>query len=252
MSGAAGAAATAAAQRIGRVATELAEISNRLVFIGGAVLPLLVDVEARFDAPRVTKDVDAVAATATYTARHRIEQAMRKARYRDARESHIGRFISPTNEIFDISFAGDHAGGTGSRTDALAIETAVRRPGPPEFRHLSATGLFLMKVDAFFDRGSAAPYASKDLSDLGVLLVGCPTLADEVITRSGAVRRQIAGSAMRLHGAYDLEEALRSHFRDRRPVPPDDPESLAREALDRLEALSHAADDTLALPRRRG
>lgn len=245
MSGAAGAAAAAAAQRIGRVATELAEISDRLVFIGGAVLPLLVDVEARFDAPRVTKDVDAVAAATTYTAQHRIQQAMRKARYRDARESHIGRFISPTNEIFDISFAGDHAGGTGSRTDALAIETAVRAPGPPEFRHLSATGLFLMKVDAFFDRGSAAPYASKDLADLSVLLVGCPTLADEVAAHSAEVRRQVAGSAMRLHEAHDVEEALRSHFRDRRPIPPDAPESLAREALDRLDALRGIASSRI-------
>jgi hypothetical protein len=236
-----GAARAAAAQRIGRVATELAEINDRLVFIGGAVLPLLVDVEARFDAPRVTKDVDAVAATATYTAKHRIEQAMRKARYRDARDSHIGRFISPTNEILDISFAGDHAGGTGSLTDALAIETAVLAPGPPEFRHLSATGLFLMKVDAFFDRGSAAPYASKDLADLGVLLVGCPTLTDEVAARSGEIRRQVAQSAIRLHGAHDVEEALRSHFRDRRPIPPDAPDSLAREALGYLDSLAHLA-----------
>jgi len=229
---------TVALARIGRVVTDLDEISERLVFIGGAVLPLLVDIEQRFDDPRVTKDVDAISATASYTAQGRIEEALRRARYRHGPESHIGRFISPTNEIFDISFAGDHAGGTGSNVDALAIETAVTHAGPPPFRHISATGFMLMKVAAYFDRGDGAPYESKDLADLAVLLVASPGLVKAVEAQRSEVRTAVVAAARRLRSRLDLGEFLRSHLRDRRPILPDSPDSLAQEAVERLIALS--------------
>lgn len=233
-----GAARADAAQRIARVARELAEVREQLVFIGGAVLPLLVDIEGRFDEPRVTKDVDAVAATTGYVAQHRIEDAIRRAKYRDARTGHIGRYLSPTNEVFDISFAGQHAGATGSPIDALAIALAERHPGPPEFRHLSATGFFLMKVAAFFDRASDAPYASRDLADLAVLLVSCESLVVEARSQQTHSRQLVTEAATRLRSARDLHDSLRSHFRDRRPIPPDTPDALSREALERLDVLA--------------
>lgn len=228
----------AAIARVGRVATELQAINRTLVFIGGAVLPLLVDVEERFEAPRSTKDVDAVAATATYTAKHRIEQALREARYRDAMDSHAGRFISPSKEIFDISFAGNHAGGSGSKTDELAIATSVERLEAPAFRHVSAVGFFLMKVAAFCDRGAANPYDSKDLADLAVLLVGRPALAHEATAFGSAVCQSVRDAAQRLKPAKQLAGALRTHFHDRRPVAPYVPDDLALEALARLDRLA--------------
>lgn len=228
----------AAVERIGRVLTEIAWLRERLIFIGGAVLPLLVDVTERFEAPRTTNDVDAITATASYPARHRIEEELHRAGFRPDPRRHIGRYISPSNEIFDLSFSGQHTGSTGSRTDELAIETATRNAGPPEFRHLSATGLLLMKTAAYFDRGVGAPYASKDLADLAVLLVGVPGLQAEVRAYSAEVKQHVRAGADRLRGVPDLDESLRIHFRDRRPIPPDTPDSLAREALQSLDELS--------------
>lgn len=152
--------------RIRRVALELGDVRERLVFIGGTVLPLLVEVESRSSSPRITKDVDAVAGTASYTEKHRLEQAMRQARFRDDPGGQMGRGRSPSGEIFDLSFAGDHAGATGSQVDAIGIQSAVTVQGQPPVRCLSALGLFLMKTAAFFDRGRRAPFESKDLADL--------------------------------------------------------------------------------------
>lgn len=231
----------AAVLRIARVAAELSTINDRLVFIGGNVLPLLVDVDRCFDAPRPTKDVDAVTATATYAAKHRIEEALRQAGYRDAMEKHTGRFNSPSGEVFDISFAGEHAGATGAVIDTVAIETAVLHEGPPPFRHVSAIGFFLMKCAAFHDRGAKAPENSRDLADLAVLLAAGEQVREATARSEERIRKHVRDAATGLLGARDLRSGMTGHLRDRRPILPDTPESLATSALERLAALAELA-----------
>lgn len=227
-----------AEQRIRQVAGELASVRDDLVFIGGSVLPLLVDVERRFDAPRETKDVDAVSAAANYTKSARIEERIRTAGYRhDVSARHRGRWVSPSGELFDLSFAGDFAGASGSRVDDMAIETAERMQGSPEIAHLSPTGLFLMKTAAFEDRGRTDPVASRDLADLAVLLVGS-RVDEDVDRRAGTVQDEVRARSARLLDARGLRSALLRHFADRRPIPPDDPAGLTDEAIAMLERLA--------------
>ena len=226
--------------RIIRVAQELGTLRERVVFIGGTVLPLLVEVERFFESPRPTKDVDAVAGTARYTQMADIEQQLRRAGFRSLRGPHLGRYTSPSGETFDLSFAGAHSGGTGSDVDAAGIATAVRDDGPPDFRHLSPAGLFLMKAAAFWDRGAERPHESKDLADLAVLLVACAQLVPEIEATPPDVQALAVTAGVRLRGAADLDGALRTHFTDRRAIPPETPDSLARSAataLDRIVAL---------------
>ena len=156
---------TASLNRIVAVAHALpASVRNQVVFIGGTVLPLLVDVDARFDAPRPTKDVDAVTGTVSYTQFARMEQALRTAHFKHAPSGPISRWVAPNGEIFDLSTAGDHPGGTGAIVDQMAIKTAVPIPEYSHLRQLSGLGFFLMKSAAFADRGAQAPYESKDLA----------------------------------------------------------------------------------------
>lgn len=230
-----------ATRRIRRVAAELASVREDLVFIGGSVLPLLVDVERRFTAPRETKDVDAVSTAATYTKSGRIEECIRSAGYRnDSSARHRGRWISPSGELFDLSFAGDFAGATGSQVDLMAIETAQRMEGAPEIAHLSPTGLFLMKAAAFEDRGRDRPTDSRDLADLAVLLVGSRVDVDTTVRRD-AIRSEVRTRAEDLRSIPALRSALLRHFSDRRPIPPDDPDLLCDEALAMLERLTQPA-----------
>lgn len=105
---------------------------------------------------------------------------------------------------------------------------------------MSAIGLFVMKVAAFFDRGVARPYESKDLADLAVLLVGHSALVDEAVSLTPSARQLVVDAANRLTAHVGLEDAMRSHFRDRRPITPDTPELLARESLEVLRQLGSA------------
>lgn len=229
------AARIAAAERILAVARALPNVRDQLVFIGAAVLPLLVDVDHRLTAPRPTRDVDAVAATATYVARAKMEEYLRACGFRHQPGKNAGRWLSPANEIFDISFAGDHLGGTGSSLDALAIASAIRLPGDPPTRHLSGAGFLMMKAAAFNDRGAAAPHESKDLTDIGVLVIGRPQLTLEVEAADAAVRRAVGSASALLLGARDLAPALRGHFSDRGPILPDTPDELTVEVIRVLE-----------------
>jgi len=230
-----------AAARIRRVAQDLASVRNDLVFIGGSVLPLLVDVDRRFAAPRATKDVDAVSAAMNYTKSARLEERIRKAGYRhDTSARHRGRWISPSGELFDLSFVGDFAGATRAPVDMMAIETARTMDGAPEIKHVSPTGLFLTKAAAFEDRGRERPFDSRDLSDLAVLLVGCPVDQD-VAAQRVATREEVRARAMRLQSLTSLKSALLRHFADRQPIPPDDPDVLADEALAMLQRLVQVA-----------
>jgi hypothetical protein len=224
----------AAIRRIRSVATELGEVRDRLVFIGGTVLPLLVDVESRCSSPRVTKDVDAVAGTASYTEKHRLEQALRLARFRDDPAGHMSRWRSPSGEVFDLSFAGSHAGGSGSRVDAIGIRTAIALAGEPAIRHLSPTGFFLMKAAAFFDRGLTKLSESKDLADLAVLFLARHDLPEGLRAAGKEASNLGTEVSRRLLAVPDFAGALRVHFRDRHPIPPDTPDLLAREVLERL------------------
>lgn len=229
------AALTAATERILRVARALRDVNEQFVFIGAAVLPLLADVDQRLAAPRRTQDVDAVAATATYVARAKMEESLRTCGFRHQPGKNAGRWLSPAGEIFDVSFAGDHLGGTGSALDALAIATAVLLPGDPPIRHLSGPGFLIMKAAAFSDRGRSAPHESKDLADIAVLLVGRPQLTLEVETASADMRSAVGNASALLLAARELAPALRGHFSDRSPIPPDTPDELAVETIGVLE-----------------
>ena len=121
--------------------------------------------------------------------------------------------------------------------DALAIQTAVLLSGDPPFRHLSGAGFLIMKAAAFNDRGTSAPHESKDLADIAVLLIGRPQLTLEVETAEVEMRRAVDNAAALLLAVVELAPALRGHFSDRSPIPPDTPDELTVEAIGVLEGL---------------
>ncbi len=218
--------------RLQAMARSLGPANAKLVFIGAAVLPLLIEEDQRWESPRSTNDIDAVAATASYTERGNLEEVLRKHGFvPDMTARHAGRYRAPDTTIFDLSFAGDHTGGSGSVVDRLAIESATPLAGDPPLRHLSSAGFFLMKCAAFADRGRETPHASKDLADLAVLLVACPNLANELRAQAHQSTKWVDAVTLAitsLRSVPDLRGALRTHWRSRQPVPPDTPDTHRR------------------------
>lgn len=110
-------------------------------------------------------------------------------------------------------------------------------PGDPSIRHLSGPGFLIMKSAAFGDRGRSAPHESKDLADIAVLLIGRPELTLEVASADAEIQRAVGRAAAQLLAVPELAPALRGHFSDRRPIPPDTPDELTVEAIGVLERL---------------
>lgn len=181
--------------RIARVAEALGdELRARIVFIGGAILPLLETDTPILGSPRPTKDVDGVVGTTSYMDKARVEQQMRERRFRHEIEppAHLDRWRAPDGTTFDLVACGAHAGGTGNTHDAWAIEHASECVLPPLVRHASAIGWLLLKCGAYRDRGRKAPISSKDLSDIAALCATRPTISVEVGHAPVSVRNEIA------------------------------------------------------------
>ena len=94
-----------------------------------------------------------------------------------------------------------------------------------------------MKAAAFNDRGISAPHESKDLADIAVLLIGRPQLTLEVETAEVEMRRAVVNASALLLAVRELAPALRGHFSDRSPIPPDTPDELTVDAIGVLEGL---------------
>jgi hypothetical protein len=211
-----------AIQRLITVAADLDDtLRGQIVFIGGAVLPLLETDRSVLSSPRPTKDVDGVTGTTSYGKMFELEEALRARGFRNVSEppTHIGRWKTPSQAIFDLVSAGRHAGGTGAERDRYALESAWTLDLPPVVRHASGVGFLVLKLNAYRDRGRNDPRRSKDLSDIVALLATRSELVAEVRAESKRVRswvRDDVGSL--LMNDDDIESHVVAHVSDRDPL----------------------------------
>lgn len=221
--------------RIAEVANALGgELRARIVFIGGAVLPLLQEEDDLLGSARPTKDVDGVIATTSYSQKARIEDALRERRFRNQMNaSHMDRWQTPDGTIFDLVACGAHPGGSGSEHDMFAIETADAIDLPPVIRHASAVGYLTLKFGAFRDRGKTRPLESKDLADIVALVATRPRIVDEAHAAPEAIREFLRTQALALLADKRALSSITTHLRDNDPLVDD----LEMRVLDRLRAL---------------
>lgn len=169
-------------RRIAEIARALGDLSGQVVFIGGAIAPLL-QTNPPFARVRATKDVDAVVASANYADYDALQKRLREIGFNvdmsDPKHAH--RWRAPEGTPFDLVPVGDHLGGTGSEWDKIALQTAVDAEIEPGLiiRHASAPGFLALKWAAFWDRGAKDPFSSHDLEDILALTVSRDTVVEE-------------------------------------------------------------------------
>jgi hypothetical protein len=224
---------TPAVDRLIRVADALGDgLRERIVFIGGSILPFLQTDHQVFGSPRPTRDVDGVVATRRYSEKAAMEQALRDRRFRHDMESpaHMDRWRAPDGTIFDLVSCGDHPGGTGSPDDLFAIETATPLNLPPCVRHAAAIGFLLLKCRAFQDRGCRFPLMSKDLMDIVAIAATRPSLPGELEAAPAPIRSAVRDEIRRILASPLSLSAIPTHISDREPLA-DDVESRVMAAL---------------------
>ena len=101
-------------------------MANDVVFIGGAIAPLLQS-ELSFDGIRATKDVDGVVASTNYSDSMRLSEDLRSHGFQQSfnESGQVNRWISPDGDILNLVPAGEHFGGSGQQWDQHALESRV-------------------------------------------------------------------------------------------------------------------------------
>lgn len=221
---------TLALAKLRRIAMALGAVGERVVFIGGAIAPLL-QTDQRLLRVRPTKDVDAIAASTSYTDFDQFQRELRTRGFREAAMAagatggHAHRWIAPNDGgFFDIVPGGAHFGGTGSMTDVYALssrisvdlaEPGLAEPGhgaPCVVRHASAVAFLALKWAAFNDRGKADPFASHDLEDIVAVILSRPMLAAEYDAAPESIRHLIATATNALLSDPNAEELLHAQL----------------------------------------
>lgn len=223
-----------------RVARALGPLRERVVFIGGAIAPLL-QTAPPFERARPTTDVDAIAATVAYTDFAGLQEALREQGFREiATGTHAHQWWAPSDPPvrFDLVPAGTHLGASGNPWDAVVVATAAQSEVAPGvvIRHASAAGFLALKLAAFRDRGAADPFVSHDLEDVFALLASRPHIAAEVADAPGELRAFVAAAASSLLSRPDIDELLAGHLANVARSRARDAITHAHEALARIAA----------------
>jgi predicted nucleotidyltransferase len=214
---------------------KLAPMEISYAFLGGAIVPLLLD-NPRLTEFRPTKDVDAIVQIVTTADYYQLEDCLTKAGFLNlsATGGPVCRW-QVEDCIIDLLPTKTEVLGLTARWFPEALETAVLHDlGEGVSAWVITVPYFLAtKLDAFRDRGSGDYYASHDLEDIITVIDGNAGIAEEVASTSFAVRSYIAETTAALLADDAFQDALPGHF-------PSDPAAATRRriVLNRMMALS--------------
>lgn len=181
-------------------AVKLGLLAWEVVFVGGAVLGLLIDDEAAAPA-RSTVDVDVVAAVTTYAEYAMFAERLRPRGFReDTREgAPLCRWV---NEDLTLDVMPVEAGVLGFSNrwypEALRTSVLVDLPSGSSIRRVAAPVFLATKIEAFRARGQRDFQASRDLEDFIAVVEGrkplmeeCAAASEEVCGFLGAATREL-------------------------------------------------------------
>ena len=196
------------------VARRLAPVRVPYAFLGGAIVPLLLD-NPRLIEFRPTKDVDALVQILTKGAYYKLEEKLTQAGFCSlaAESGPICRW--QVNEcVVDLMPTTTDVLGLSARWFPEALERAILRDLGDGVAALVVTvaAFLATKLDAFQDRGDDDYYASHDLEDVIVVIDGCSRVAEEVAAASDPMRRYIADSMVAFLSNERFRDALPGHF----------------------------------------
>lgn len=221
-----------------RVARELGNTRERVVFIGGLVAPLL-QLEPPMPRIRPTDDVDALLVSAGYPDARSVEVELERHGFRrDTQGPHAHRWIAPGGDRFDLVPFGQHLGATGSELERIAADTADSLEIEPGFRirHASAPAFVALKFAAHADRFPDDPLGSRDLQDVIALVASRPGLPEEIQNAHPTLRDFVKAQVEALLADPDADEIIASHLND--AVPLAEVLEMTRERLVRIAALA--------------
>ncbi len=172
------------------VARRLGDLRDEVVFVGGAVLGLLID-DVAATAVRPTDDLDVIVEVSSRAGYYDLEARLRRLGFRpDISEgAPLCRWIVD-EVVVDVMPTTAEILGFTNRWYAQATSHAIRREIAAGLmvRVASAPYFVAMKLEAFAGRGGGDLVASHDLEDVIAIVDGHAALVDEVSAASPDLR----------------------------------------------------------------
>jgi hypothetical protein len=189
-------------------------LCQQLVFIGGAVVGLLVTDPAMPEI-RATNDVDLVCQALVLTDYHRVEAALRGRGFVSdlSREAPICRWRIDGVAV-DVMPTLDHILGFANRWYPLAASSAslCTLPSGRVIRLVAAPVFVATKLEAFDGRGGGDFLFSHDLGDLLAVIDGRDSLLSECRESPRELRAYLSEQFSRLLGSPAFVDALPGHL----------------------------------------
>lgn len=195
-------------------ASRLGELTDELVFVGGATITLWIT-EPAAPATRATDDVDVICDVTGYGRYHALSERLRAHGFAEDVESGVlCRWRHVDGVTLDVMPSDEAILGFSNRWYPRALETARERtlPSGLSIRTVSPPLVVATKLEAWHGRGRGDVLRSFDVHDIVALVDGRPELADEVASERDdvrdAVRDGLAGLLSVAHVDYVIAGAV--------------------------------------------
>lgn len=220
------------------IAHALGELREKLVFVGGCAVGLLLTDPAAAP-PRVTYDVDLIAEVTPLSAYHRLEREFSRLGFqRDVSpDAPICRWRYQRLEV-DLMPTDPSVLGFSNRWYPLAVAGAERvaLPSGTVIRLIDAPAFMATKFEAFAGRGQDDLLGSHDAEDIVNLVDGRPELVADVQAAREDLRRYLAQRCRDWLARPDFEDNLIGMI-----VPDESLAERMQTVLQRLNALANLA-----------
>jgi predicted nucleotidyltransferase len=165
------------------VAERLGELRDSVVFVGGAVMDLLITDPAAPPA-RPTKDVDVIVEVVSLREYHKLGGRLRSLGFQEDSQTEgapLCRWVIDGIKVDTMPVRGQVLGFS-SEYYSAAVETAASREIAEgiTIRLISAPCFLATKLEAFKDRGHDDFMGSPDMEDVIAVLDGRPEVIDEI------------------------------------------------------------------------
>ncbi len=216
-------------------AESLRPMLSEIVFVGGCATGLLIT-DLGTAPPRVTYDVDVIAAIASYAELAVFSDRLRSLGFEEdtSEGAPICRWRH-SGLVLDVMPLDARILGFSNRwySDALRTANEMRLSGGLKIRLVAAPYFLGTKIEAFRGRGREDYFASKDLEDFIAIVDGRESLVDEVRASSQDLRRYVADAVRNLLSEPRFLDALPGYL-----LPDEANQARADSLIAKLSALS--------------
>lgn len=196
------------------VARRMEPLGTNFVFLGGAVIELLVDNPAVSEL-RPTKDVDVVAEVLTTADFYALESRLRNAGFaHDTSEgAPLCRWLVDGHCVDIMPIEASPLGmNTRWFREALAFSTVKNLGSGLHARVVSAPIFIATKLEAYRDRGRGDFQASHDIEDIVSVIDGCADITAQISSAPRDVRDFVAGELVSWTRRADWTDLIAGHL----------------------------------------